>query len=54
MKLVVTGSLGNISQPLTELLVSQGHEVTVVSSDAQKQAAIEALGASAAIGSMAG
>jgi len=53
MKLIVTGSLGNISQPLTEILVTQGHEVTVVSSDLKKQAAIEALGASAAIGSMA-
>lgn len=53
MKLVVTGSLGNISKPLTEILVSQGHDVTVVSSDANKQAAIEDLGASAAIGYIA-
>jgi uncharacterized protein YbjT (DUF2867 family) len=53
MKLIVTGSLGNIGKPLTEILVAQGHEVTVVSSDRNKQAAIEALGASAAIGSIA-
>ncbi|QJB30472.1 NAD(P)H-binding protein [Chitinophaga oryzae] len=53
MKLIVTGSLGNISKPLTEILVAQGHDVTVVSSDRNKQAAIEALGASAAIGSIA-
>jgi len=53
MKIIVTGSLGNISKPLTQLLVDQGHEVTVVSSDPQKQAAIEALGATAAIGSIA-
>lgn len=53
MKIVVTGSLGNISQPLTEKLVKQGHVVTVVSSDPNKQAAIEALGAAAAIGSIA-
>jgi len=51
MKIIVTGSLGNISK--TQLLVDQGHEVTVVSSDPQKQAAIEALGATAAIGSIA-
>lgn len=53
MKLIVTGSLGNIGKPLTEILVAQGHNVTVVSSDRSKKAAIEALGASAAIGSIA-
>ncbi|WPU95730.1 NAD(P)H-binding protein [Mucilaginibacter sabulilitoris] len=53
MKLIVTGSLGNISQPLTEMLVAQGHDVTVMSSDVKKKAAIEALGASAATGSIA-
>ncbi|MBO9594012.1 MAG: NAD(P)H-binding protein [Niabella sp.] len=53
MKLIITGSLGNIGKPLTEILVAQGHDVTVVSSDRNKQAAIEALGASAAIGSIA-
>lgn len=52
MKIVVTGSLGNISRPLTELLVSQGHEVTVISSDPKKQADIAELGATAAIGSI--
>lgn len=53
MKLIITGSLGNISKPLTEILVAWGHDVTVVSSDVKKQVAIEALGASAAIGSIA-
>jgi uncharacterized protein YbjT (DUF2867 family) len=52
MKLIVTGSLGNISQPLTTTLVQQGHAVTVISSQPAKQAAIEALGAHAAIGSL--
>jgi len=52
MKIIVTGSLGNISRPLTEILVAQGHEVTVVSSNPQKQEAIEALGAMPAIGSI--
>ncbi len=53
MKIIITGSLGNISKPLTQTLVSQGHAVTVVSSNPQKKAAIEALGAGAAIGSIA-
>jgi len=53
MKIIVTGSLGNISKPLTKTLVAQRHQVTVISSDQQKQAAIEALGATAAIGSIA-
>lgn len=53
MKIVVTGSLGNISKPLTQILVGQGHAVTVVSSNPKKQQDIEALGAKAAIGSIA-
>jgi len=52
MKIIVTGSLGNISLPLTEILIRQGHEVTVVSSDPKKQNAIENLGAIPAIGSI--
>lgn len=52
MKIIVTGSLGNISKPLTEKLLQNGHEVTVISSNAERRAAIEALGAKAAIGSM--
>jgi uncharacterized protein YbjT (DUF2867 family) len=50
MKIIVTGSLGNISQPLATELVQQGHSVTVISSKPDRQAAIEALGATAAIG----
>ena len=52
MKLIVTGSLGNVSKPLTIDLVQKGHSVTVISSNPEKQVAIEALGATAAIGSM--
>ena len=52
MKIVVTGSLGNISKPLTIALVQKGHTVTVISSNADKQKEIEALGAIAAIGSL--
>ena len=52
MKIVVTGSLGNISKPLTEELVQKGHSVTVISHNPERKKEIEALGASAAIGSM--
>lgn len=50
MKIIITGSLGNISKPLTRQLVQDGHTVTVISSNPQKQKDIEALGAKAAIG----
>ncbi|RAK62390.1 NAD(P)H-binding protein [Hymenobacter edaphi] len=52
MKIVITGSLGNIGQPLAETLVQQGHAVSVISSKPEKQPAIEALGAKAAIGTL--
>lgn len=52
MKIIVTGSLGNISLPLTQILVAGGHDVTVVSSDPQKKNAIEKSGAIPAIGSI--
>ena len=52
MKVVVTGSLGNISKPLAIELVQKGHTVTVISSNEKKQPDIEALGAIAAIGSL--
>ncbi|WPO81960.1 NAD(P)H-binding protein [Chryseobacterium sp. JJR-5R] len=50
MKIIVTGSLGNISRPLVMQLVNQGHQVTVISSSAARKAEIEQLGAQAAIG----
>ena len=52
MKLVLTGSLGHISKPLAEELVQKGHSVTVISSKAEKQKDIEAIGAQPAIGSI--
>ncbi|MBE8965723.1 NAD(P)H-binding protein [Nostocales cyanobacterium LEGE 12452] len=52
MKVIVTGSLGNISKPLAKELVQKGHTVTVISSKPEKQKDIEALGATAAIGSL--
>ncbi|MEJ6981527.1 NmrA family NAD(P)-binding protein [Pedobacter sp. P351] len=52
MKYIVTGSLGHISKPLTQQLIKAGHEVTVISNNPDNSAAIEKLGASAAIGSV--
>lgn len=52
MKIVVTGSLGHISKPLTRELIQKKHSVTVISSKSERQNAIEALGAAAAIGTM--
>jgi uncharacterized protein YbjT (DUF2867 family) len=52
MKIVITGSLGNISRPLTQELVGKGHTVTVISSKAERQKEIEDIGAKAAIGTM--
>lgn len=52
MKIVVTGSLGHISRPLVEKLTAAKHDVTVISSNADRKKEIEALGAKAAIGSV--
>jgi uncharacterized protein YbjT (DUF2867 family) len=52
MKIIITGSLGNISKPLTKELVQKGHSVTVVSSKPDKKEEIESMGAIAAIGSV--
>ena len=52
MNIVLTGSLGNIGQPLTQLLVANGHLVTVISSKAERISDIKALGAVAAIGTI--
>ncbi|NLR59513.1 NmrA family NAD(P)-binding protein [Chitinophaga polysaccharea] len=52
MKIVVTGSLGNISKPLTEMLVNSGHEVTLISTDPDKAQQIREMGAHPAIGNL--
>lgn len=36
MKIIVTGSTGNISKPLTQQLVQEGHEVVVISTQPEK------------------
>ncbi|MGN7204408.1 NmrA family NAD(P)-binding protein [Pedobacter sp. SAFR-022] len=50
MKITTTGSLGNIAKPLVKKLIAAGHEVTVISTKADRQPEIEALGAKAALG----
>ena len=52
MKYIITGSLGNISLPITKNLVAAGKDVTVISSSINKKQEIENLGAEAAIGSV--
>jgi uncharacterized protein YbjT (DUF2867 family) len=52
MKIIITGSLGNISKPLTKKLVQKGHEITIISSNPENESVIEELGAKAAIGSV--
>lgn len=50
MKIVLTGSLGNISKPLAQQLIAEGHSVTIISSNPKKQKDIQVLEAAAAIG----
>ncbi|HKC67761.1 MAG TPA: NmrA family NAD(P)-binding protein, partial [Bacteroidia bacterium] len=52
MKITLTGSLGHISKPLAIELINKGHTVTIISSKAERQKEIEALGAKASIGTM--
>ena len=52
MKYTITGSLGNISKPVVTELVKAGHTVTVVTSSQNRVKDIEALGATAAVGSI--
>ncbi|PJJ66556.1 SDR family oxidoreductase [Chryseobacterium geocarposphaerae] len=53
MKIVITGSLGNIGQPLGQELIKQGHTVTLISSNPERKMEIERLKATAAIGFLA-
>ena len=52
MKITITGSLGNISRSLTQKLVAQGHQVSVISSNASKAEDIKKLQATPLIGSL--
>jgi uncharacterized protein YbjT (DUF2867 family) len=50
MKYVLIGALGNINRSLVSRLVAAGHNVTVISSNPERSAAVAAAGARAAIG----
>ncbi|EQM54183.1 short-chain dehydrogenase [Lactiplantibacillus plantarum EGD-AQ4] len=52
MKIAMLGSLGHINRIVVPQLIQTGHEVTVISTNPERQATIEALGAHAAIGTM--
>ena len=52
MNYLITGSLGHISKPVVQKLKARGHSVTVITSDPNKAKDIEALGATAAVGSV--
>lgn len=52
MKFVVTGSAGNVSKPLTELLLQAGHQVNVVTRKAENISGLVKQGAIAAVGNM--
>lgn len=52
MKIIISGSLGPISRPLATKLIAEGHDITVISSNKDRQKEIETVGAKAAIGSV--
>ena len=52
MNYFITGSLGNISRPIIEKLISAGHNVTVLTHSSDRVAAIKDLGATPVVGSV--
>jgi hypothetical protein len=48
MKMIVTGSLGNLRKPLAGEFVETGHSITVISLKPEQRKDIEVLGAKAA------
>ncbi|SEN91738.1 Uncharacterized conserved protein YbjT, contains NAD(P)-binding and DUF2867 domains [Chitinophaga rupis] len=52
MKVIITGSTGNISKPLTSMLVEAGYDVSVITSSKEKTKEIGSLGAKPLVGSV--
>lgn len=48
-KITITGSLGNVGGQLAQILIAQGHQLTIVTSKEERVEAIEALGAKAVV-----
>lgn len=53
MKIVLTGGAGHITRPAAEQLLQDGHDVTVIGRSAQNLAALQAKGATPAVGELA-
>ncbi|MTV82267.1 SDR family oxidoreductase [Secundilactobacillus folii] len=52
MKMTLLGSVGNINRIVIPKLIAEGHDLTVVTSNPQRVAVIEATGARAVVGQM--
>jgi uncharacterized protein YbjT (DUF2867 family) len=52
MNIILTGAAGNITKPLAEKLLSQGHKVTVIGRNADHLKVLTDKGATAAVGSI--
>lgn len=52
MKITLTGSIGNITKPLAEILIAKGHEIKIISSNTNRAEEIKSLGAIPLIGSV--
>jgi uncharacterized protein YbjT (DUF2867 family) len=52
MNYVITGSLGNISRPVSEKLIAAGHKVSIITHSNERANDIEAMGATALVGSV--
>lgn len=52
MKIVLTGGAGNITKPLTKILLDEGHDVTVIGRNEENLKPLKEQGAKTAIGSI--
>lgn len=52
MKIILTGAAGNVTKPLAEKLLANGHQVTVIGRNAENLKPLTDAGATAAVGSI--
>ena len=50
MKITLAGSLGHIGRPLTETLLANNHDVSVITSNPERAEQIKSLGAKPRVG----